>query len=195
MHSARGKVRTFIIALDTIHCALRLQGSGGGMTELSEESVVFLRVKPGHVEHALTELRRNPSVKQAEAVMGLYDVAVTGAFPSSEDLRRFQTEVEGKDFCEASSAHPGFENWRRAGKAEEPANGWTLIRAVDAERTMKDLQKVSSVQRIIGTAGEYNLIARIGAKDANALQQAVIRDIQKVPGVRRTETRPSLTTL
>ena len=165
------------------------------MTDLSEESVVFVRVKPGHVEHALTELRRNPSVKEAEAVMGLYDVAVTGAFRSSEDLRRFQTEIEGKDFCEASSAHPGFENWRREGKAEEPASGWTLIRAVDAERAMKDLQKVSSVQRIIGTAGEYNLIARIGAKDTNALQQAVIRDIQKIAGIRRTETRPSLTTL
>ena len=165
------------------------------MTDLSEESVVFLRVKPGHVEHALTELRRNPSVKEAEAVMGRYDVAVTGAFRSSEDLWRFQTEIEGKDFCEASSAHPAFENWRREGKAEEPANGWTLIRAVDAERAMKDLQKVSSVQRVIGTAGEYNLIARIGAKDTNALQQAVIRDIQKIPGVRRTETRPSLTKL
>jgi len=118
---------------------------------------------------------------------------VTGAFRSSEDLRRFQTEIEGKDFCEASSAHPGFENWRREGKAEEPASGWTLIRAVDAERAMKDLQKVSSVQRVIGTAGEYNLIVRIGAKDTNALQQAVIRDIQKIPGVRRTETRPMTT--
>ena len=58
---------------------------------------------------------------------------------------------------------------------------------------MKDLQKVSSVQRVIGTAGEYNLIVRIGAKDTNALQQAVIRDIQKIPGVRRTETRPMTT--
>ena len=165
------------------------------MADLSEESVVFLRVKSGHVERALTELRRNPSVREAEAVMGLYDIAVTGAFRTWEDLRRFQAEVEGKDFCEASSAHPGFENWRREGKAEEPVSGWTLIRAVDAERTMKDLQKVPSVQQIIGTAGEYNLIARIGAKDPNALQQAVIREIQKVPGVRRTETRPSLTKL
>ena len=188
-----GNVIAFIIALDITYRALRAQGGGNGMTDLSEESVVFLRVKPGHVEHALTELRRNSSVREAEAVMGRYDVAVTGAFRSSEDLRRFQTEIEGKDFCEASSAHPAFENWRREGKAEEPASGWTLIRAIDAERAMKDLQKVSSVQRVIGTAGEYNLIVRIGAKDTNALQQAVIRDIQKIPGVRRTETRPMTT--
>ncbi len=133
-------------------------------------------------------------VKEAEAVMGTYDIAVSGAFRNSEDLRKFQAEVEAKDFCEGCSAHPGFENWHREEEAEEePVNGWTLIRAVDAERAMKELQRVPSVQRIIGTTGEYNLIARIGAKDTNALQETVIRDIQKVHGVRRTETRTSLT--
>lgn len=162
------------------------------MVDLSEESVVFLRVTPGHVERALSDLRRNPKVKEAEAVMGTYDIAVTGAFRSSEDLGRFQAEIEAKDFCESYSAHPGFENWRREEEAEEPVAGWTLIRAVDAERAMKELQKVPSVQRLIGTTGEYNLIARIGAKDPSALQETVIRDIQKVHGVRRTETRPSL---
>ncbi|HYM40777.1 MAG TPA: Lrp/AsnC ligand binding domain-containing protein [Thermoplasmata archaeon] len=58
---------------------------------------------------------------------------------------------------------------------------------------MQELQEVPCVQRLIGTTGEYNVIARIGAKDPNALQQSVIREIQKVHGVRRTETRPSLT--
>ncbi|MEK6988144.1 MAG: Lrp/AsnC ligand binding domain-containing protein [Candidatus Thermoplasmatota archaeon] len=163
------------------------------MAELSEESVFFLRVTPGRVEHALEELRRHPHVKEAEAVMGTYDVAVTGAFRSSEELRKFQAELEAKDFCEGCAAHPGFENWRREEAEEEPVNGWTLIRAVDVDRAMKDLQRVPSVQRIIGTTGEYNLIARIGAKDPNALQETVIRDIQKIHGIRRTETRPSLT--
>lgn len=162
------------------------------MVELSDESVIFLRVKPGEVDRALKELRRNPAVKDAEAVLGTYDVAVTGAFRSFEDLRRFQTEVEGKDFCEGSTAHPGFENWRREGVEESPVTGWTLIRAVDAEKAMKDLQRVPSVQRIVGTAGEYNLLARVGAKDPAALQDAVVRDIQRIRGVRRTETRPSV---
>ncbi len=160
---------------------------------MSEESVVFLRVTPGHVERALTELRRNPKVKEAEAVMGIYDVAVTGAFRNSQELRKFQAEIEAQDFCEESSAHPGFEHWHRKEEAEEPVSGWTLIRATDAERAMRELQQVPSVQRIIGTSGEYNLIARIGARDPNALQETVIRDIQKVHGVKRTETRPSLT--
>lgn len=160
---------------------------------MSEESVVFLRVTPGQVERALNELRRNPQVREVEAVMGPYDIAVTGAFRSSQELRKFQAELESQDFCEASSAHPGFESWRRKEEAEEePVEGWTLIRATDSERAMRDLQKVPSVQRIIGTTGEYNLIARIGAKDPSALQQTVIRDIQKVHGVKRTETRASL---
>ncbi|MFA5895428.1 MAG: Lrp/AsnC ligand binding domain-containing protein [Thermoplasmata archaeon] len=163
------------------------------MVDLSEESVVFLRVTPGHVERALAELRQHPKVNEAEAVMGLYDIAVTGAFRNAEELRKFQGEIESKDFCEGCAAHPGFENWRREEKPrEEPVNGWTLIRAVDVDRAMKDLQRVPSVQRIIGTTGEYNLIARIGAKDPNALQETVIRDIQKIHGVRRTETRTSL---
>ncbi len=163
------------------------------MVELSEESVLFLRVTPGHVENALNELKRHPKVKTAEPVMGAYDIAVTGAFRTMDELRTFQSEVEAKEFCEGCAAHPGFENWRRKEEAEEPVNGWTLIRAIDAARAMQELQDVPSVQRIIGTTGEYNVIARVGAKDPNALQQSVIRDIQKVHGVRRTETRPSLT--
>lgn len=163
------------------------------MVDLSEESVVFLRVTPGHVERALAELRQHPKVNEAEAVMGLYDIAVSGAFRNAEELRKFQSEIESKDFCEGCAAHPGFENWRREEKPrEEPVNGWTLIRAVDVDRAMKELQRVPSVERIIGTTGEYNLIARIGAKDPNALQETVIREIQKVHGVRRTETRTSL---
>ena len=163
------------------------------MVELSEESVLFLRVKPGRVENALSELQRHSKVKTAEPVLGVYDIAVTGAFRTMAELRKFQAEIEAKEFCEGCAAHPGFENWSRKEEAEEPVNGWTLIQAVDAERAMQELQKVPSVQRIIGTTGEFNVLARIGAEDQNKLQETVIRDIQKVRGIRRTETRPSLT--
>lgn len=163
------------------------------MVDLSEESVLFLRVTPGKVENALSQLQRHPKVKTAEPIMGAYDIAVTGAFRTIEELRKFQSEIEGKEFCEGCAVHPGFENWRRKEEAAEPVNGWTLIRAVDAERAMQELQKVRTVKTLIGTTGEYNVIARVGAKDPNALQESVIREIQKVHGVRRTETRPSLT--
>lgn len=176
------------------HIPTWLRRAGGDeIVELSEESVLFLRVTPGRVENALSELQRHPKVKEAEPVMGAYDIAVTGAFRTVEELRKFQAEIEAKEFCEGSVAHPGFENWRREEEAKEPVNGWTLIRAIDAERAMKELQKVPSVRKIIGTTGEYNVIARVGAKDPNSLQQSVIREIHKVHGVRRTETRPTLT--
>lgn len=165
------------------------------MPELSEESIVFLRVRPGHVERALGQLRRNPKVKEAEAVLGLYDIAIAASVRNAEELRKLQSQFEAEDFCEGSSAHPGFESWRREGPAKEaPVNGWTLIRAVDAERAMRELQKLPAVERIIGTAGEYNLIARVGAEDTNELQRTVLRDIQRVEGVRRTETRYALKT-
>jgi len=162
---------------------------------LSEESLVFMRVRPGHVERALGQLRKNPKVKEAEAVLGAYDIAIAASVRNAEELRKLQAELEAQDYCEGSSAHPGFESWRRTPPAgDTPVNGWTLIRAVDAERAMRELQKLPAVKRIIGTAGEYNLIARIGAKDTDELQRTVLRDIQRVEGVRRTETRAVLKT-
>jgi DNA-binding Lrp family transcriptional regulator len=163
------------------------------MAELSEESVVFLRVRPGHVERALSRLRQNPLVKEAEAIMGRYDIAVAASVRNAEELRKLQSEFEAEDFCDGSFAHPAFESWRREGPAREaPVNAWTLIRAANAERAMRELQRLPMVERIIGTTGEYNLIARIGAKDTNELQSGVLRDIQRVEGVRRTETRAAI---
>lgn len=162
------------------------------MVDLSEESLIFLRVTPGRIENALNELERHPKVKTVEPVLGAYDIAVTGAFRNLEELRKFQSEIDGKEFTEDCASFPAFENWHRTEERQEPVESWTLIRAMDAERAMQELQRVPSVQQIIGTAGEYNLIARVGAKDPKSLQQTVTREIQKVHGVRRTETRPAL---
>lgn len=163
------------------------------MTELGEESVVFARIRPGQIDRTLTELRRNPKVRIAEPVMGTYDLAISGAFKSTEELGKFQVELEEKESCEGSATHPGFSTWTREGKAPEKEYvGWTLIHAKDPERAMKELQKIPSVSRLIGTAGEYNLIARLSAGNPNELQQVVLQSIQKVPGVKRTETRAGI---
>lgn len=163
------------------------------MIELSEESVIFAHVKPGKVERTLTELRRNPKVRIAEPVMGTYDLAISGAFKSPEDLRKFQTEIEENESFEGTTAYPGFATWSREGKVpEQEFVGWTLIRATDPDGAMKELQKIPSVNRLISTAGEYNLIARISAKNPNELQEVVLQNIQKVPGIRRTETRSGI---
>jgi DNA-binding Lrp family transcriptional regulator len=166
------------------------------MADLAKESVVFMRIKPGHVERAVTDLRRNPKVLAVEPVMGTYDLAISGAFRNVDELRKFQTELEETDVCEGCSTYPGFSTWNREGKVtDQPFAGWTLIRATDSDRAMKELQKIPSVDRLIGTAGEYNVLAHLHAKDMNELQTVVLRDIQKVSGVRRTETRSGLKAL
>jgi hypothetical protein len=163
------------------------------MTELSEESVIFAHVKPGQVKQTLKELRRNPKVRIAEPVMGTFDLAISGAFKSTEELGKFQTELEESGSYEGCAVHPGFMTWSREGKpAEKEYVGWTLIHATNPERAMKELQKIPSVNRLISTAGEYNLIARLTAGNPNELQEVVLESIQSVPGIRRTETRPGL---
>jgi Lrp/AsnC ligand binding domain len=163
------------------------------MTELSDESVIFARVKPGQIERTLMELKRNSKVRIAEPVMGTYDLAISGAFKSPEDLRKFQTELDENESLEGSMAYPGFGTWSREGKMpEQEFVGWTLIRATDPDSAMKELQKIPSVNRLISTAGEYNLIARLSARNPSELQEVVLQNIQKVPGIRRTETRSGL---
>jgi DNA-binding Lrp family transcriptional regulator len=163
------------------------------MIELSEESVIFAKVKPGKVEQTLTQLKRNPKVLMVEPVMGTYDLAISGAFKSPEELRKFQTEIDENESFEGSTAYPGFGSWSREEKLpEQEFVGWTLIRATDPDRATKELQKIPSVNRLISTTGEYNLIARLSAKNPNALQEVVLQNIQMVPGIRRTETRSAL---
>jgi DNA-binding Lrp family transcriptional regulator len=156
--------------------------------ELAEESVVLLRVKPGHVEKAVKELKQHSTVRVAEPILGPYDVAVTGAFPNIDAMRRFQTEIESKEFCEGCASLPGFELWRGESKGTHPVSAWTLIRATDVTKTAKELTKLPLVERVLSTSGEYNLIARVGATDSNQLQQRVLSEIQGLPGLRRTET-------
>lgn len=163
------------------------------MTELAGESVIFARVKPGQVEQTLKQLKQSPKVRIAEPVMGRYDLAISGAFKSTEELGKFLEEVEESEACEGCAAHPGFQAWSREEKVPEKEYvGWTLIHATNPERAMKELQKIPSVSRLIGTAGEYNLIARLTAGNPNELQEVVLQNIQKVPGIRRTETRSGL---
>jgi DNA-binding Lrp family transcriptional regulator len=162
------------------------------MTELPEESVIFARVKPGEVERAMAEMRRNPKVRTAEPVMGTYDLAISGTFASPEELQEFRTEIEQTAGLEETSAYPGLASWSRNSRipSEQGFFGWTLIRAADPDRAMKELQKIPSVNRLMSTTGEYNLIARISAQNPNEIQEVVLKNIQRVPGIERTETLP-----
>lgn len=162
------------------------------MAELTGDSVLLLRVTPGRVEEAIRELKRNPSVREAEPVLGPYDIAVTGAFRDSASLRRFAEEVESKEYCEGCVAYPSYEHWSRERVEEKPARAWTLIRTRDAARAVRELQKVPGVQRILSTVGEFNVVANIAVDEPHEIQSTVLRDIQKISGVRRTETLANL---
>jgi len=164
------------------------------MVELAEESVLFLRVKPGTVDRAIREIRRSPDVREAEPTLGPYDIVVTGAFRDHETLQKFSEELEAKDYCEGCIANPSFEHWAREEVEKRPVNAWTLIKAVNVDKAFKALQKVENVQRLYSTPGEYNIIANITAEELSELQTTLIRDIHKIAGVKRTHTLTSART-
>lgn len=156
--------------------------------ELPGESVLFVRVKPGSLDRALTELREHPSVSKAEPVLGPYDVVVTGAFKDIDALHKFAEELEAKEFCEDCRANPSFEGWERPEKKAREISAWTLIKAANPQRTMKELQRVAAVNRIYTTAGEFNVIANVAADKPHELIETLTKEIQKIKDVRRTQT-------
>lgn len=115
------------------------------MTELALESVIFARVKPGQIEQTFDQLRRSPKVRLAKPVKGGYDLAISGVFKSTEELRDFLEEVEESESCEGCAAYAGFQEGSHEGKVPEtPFVGWTLIHATNPERALKDLQEVGA---------------------------------------------------
>jgi len=164
------------------------------MPELTGESVLLLRVKPGNLEKAMREIRKNKAVVRVEPLFGRYDLVVTGAFRDFEALRRFSEELQGKEFTETCAAHPAFDQWTREERAEMPWNAWTLIRAQNLEAARMKLRQIEAVNRVYTTTGEHGLIVRLSTSRPEDLQKAILEQVQRVPGVQRTETLPTLQT-
>jgi DNA-binding Lrp family transcriptional regulator len=158
------------------------------LVELSGESVLFLRVRPGEVERALGDLKENPSVKGAEPTLGPYDIVVTAAFPDDVALRTFAAEMEAKEYCEGCAVRPSFRQWVREGAEEKPVNAWTLIHARNTEKTMRALQNVPAVNRVYEIPGEFNMVANLAVDDPAKLMDTLTRDVHRIEGIRRTET-------
>lgn len=156
--------------------------------ELPGESVLFVRVKPGTVDRALKELREHPSVSKAEPVLGPYDVVVTGAFKNIDQLHKFAEELESREFCEGCAASPSFEGWIRPKEEAREISAWTLIKATNPQRAMRELQRIDAVNRIYTTTGEFNVIANVAAHKPYELMETLTKEIQKIKDVRRTET-------
>jgi len=145
-------------------------------------------VKPGNVERAIKELLRNKNVQSAEPLFGRFDLAVTGAFRDFEALQRFSEELRSKDYCESCATHPTFDLWKREERPERPWNPWTLVRAQNPQNVKTKMRQIEAVSRIYATAGENDLVVRLSADSPEELHEAILSQVQRVPGVRRTET-------
>jgi len=170
----------------------RREEATGMATTLSGPSVVFVRVKAGNVDRAMREIRRNKAVERVEPLLGPHDLVLTGTFKDFETLRKYSENLEAQEFCEGTVVYPTFEQWRREGKPEQPWNAWALVKTDDIEAAKGELKRISAVNRYYTTAGEYGLIVQLSAENPSELQEAVMEELQKVEGVRRTETFPSI---
>ena len=158
------------------------------MVDLEGETMVFLKVRPGNVERAVKDLRKNASVRMVQPTLGPHDLVVRGNFRDDAALRAFVKEVEAKDYADGCQALPSFRQWVREKESEMPLVGWTLIQARDPTAAMKGLQNIAAVNRIYEVPGQFNLVASVHARDAPQLMETMTREIHKLEGVRRTET-------
>ncbi len=158
--------------------------------ELNGESVIFLKVTPGYVEKAISSAKGKPNVTHAEPVFGRHDVAVRGNFRDLAELHRLQATI-GADFIRGFQAYPAVQEFVKIRPNGQPVSSWILIRTNDPQRVASELKKVPGIEGLIGTVGNFDLLARFGAEHQDALMQTVLRKIQTISGVKATETLPA----
>ncbi len=160
--------------------------------ELPGESLFFLRVKPGEVERAVKELREHPKVARAETVLGPYDIVAPVNVRNAEELKKLASELESKPFCEGCSVMPSYSTWTREPSVAKAISAWTLIRATDSKTVADALRGIDTINQVYETVGDFNVIANLAVEELTALHQTLVGRIQKIKGVRRTETLASL---
>ena len=158
------------------------------MTDLSGNSVVLLKVLPDQLEKASREIARMPKVTNVWPVLGSYDLLVTAGFPDYEGLRDFVGSLRSKPYCWECKVHPNFWDWEREGRTDTPLTGWVFIDTTDFNSTLKGLKKISRVNHVMSTSGDYNLIANIGADEIQEYGNILRKNVLTIPGVRNTET-------
>ena len=161
--------------------------------ELNGESVIFLKVTPGYVEKAISNAKGKPNVTHAEPVLGRHDVAVRGNFRDLAELHRLQATL-GSDFVRGFQAYPAVQEYVKIRPNGQPVSSWILIRTNDPQRVASEIKKVPGIEGLIGTVGNFDLLARFGAEQQDALMQTVLRKIQTISGVKATETLPAFST-
>ncbi len=161
--------------------------------ELPGESLFFLRVKPGEAESAIQELSKHPKVTRAEALLGPYDVVIPVNVRNTEELRGFASELESKPYCEGCSVMPSLSTWTRKPPVTKALSAWTLIHATDSKHVAEALKGIEAINQVYETMGDFNVIANLAVEEIGALRESVVGRVQKIEGVRRTETLASVT--
>ncbi len=160
--------------------------------ELPGESLFFLRIKPGEVETASKELRKHPKVSRAETLLGPYDIVAPVNVRNTEELRNLASEMEAKPFCEGCSIIPSISTWTREPAVTRALSAWSLIHATDSKGVAEALKAIENINAVYETTGDFNVIANMAVEELGALHDTLVGQIQKIKGVRRTETLASL---
>ena len=157
-------------------------------TDLSGNSVIFVKVAPGYVERTLTTLRGKPNVASAEGVLGRHDIAVAANFRDSDALRGFQSEVQLMDHVRGFRSYPALWNWTSKATNGHAVSAYVLIRTSNPKQAISELEKWPMVEGIIGTTGDSDIVVRISANTNEELRQTIVNKVQTLPGVLATET-------
>lgn len=59
-------------------------------------------------------------------------------------------------------------------------------------KAYRELMKIHEISELNPLFGEYDLVAKVEARDFNRLSRIVLNRIRKVPGVEDTETLPGI---
>jgi DNA-binding Lrp family transcriptional regulator len=144
------------------------------------------------MQRAVRDLERCEEITDVDAVLGSYDIIASGAFENSRRLTDFIEHVESKPFYQSCFAQPSHETWRRRKQAQSTRKGWVLVKSGSPSATVRDLKKLPSVQKVVLTSGDFNIVANFSVRDPGNWRRTVFEDIQGATGVRDTVTLPGL---
>ncbi|MFQ6106455.1 MAG: Lrp/AsnC ligand binding domain-containing protein [Thermoplasmata archaeon] len=161
------------------------------MTNLKGNILLFLKIRSGSVDEAASDLRDRPEVTEVNRLLGQWDLVVSGNFPDYDTYRAFAENIETKPYCDRVSAYPCFREWRREKPSKTPITGWAMIGTNKTEETFEKLKDYQQVYWMTYTTGDYNIIALMGARELDELSNFMTSEVQRIPGVKRTETLPS----
>jgi len=159
-------------------------------TQLTGESVFFVRVAPGHVNEAIQEFSKQPNVTNVQPTLGAYDILVTGRWNDFHGLSVFRAYAESQSYCSGCDVAPGIATWSRDNAPSNgyPLSGWSMIWTANPTETIRNLQTIPNVNGIHTTIGEYNLIVQFSVSTPRELMTTVTNQFHTYKEITRTET-------